>query len=147
MAKIVQSIEIARRPEEVFAYLDELERHGEWQDQIVSVKRETPGPTGVGTRATDTRKMGGRTVEMTWEITEYDPPRRVSFRGINGPLRPHGTVTVEPAGEGSRVTTELELVPHGVAGKLLAPVATSQARKQVPKDQLQLKERLESGST
>jgi hypothetical protein len=56
VATIVSSVEIARSPEDVFAYLDDLERHGEWQSQIVSSKRETDGPTGVGTRATDVRR-------------------------------------------------------------------------------------------
>src|SRR5207302_1599523 len=35
MAAITESVEIARRPEDVFAYLDQLGRHGEWQEQIV----------------------------------------------------------------------------------------------------------------
>lgn len=26
---------------------------------------------------------------------EYDPPRKSAFRGLNGPVRPVGTVTVE----------------------------------------------------
>jgi hypothetical protein len=55
MAAITHTIEIARRPEDVFAYLDDLARHGEWQDQIVSVRVETDGPTRVGTRATERR--------------------------------------------------------------------------------------------
>jgi hypothetical protein len=32
MAPIVESTEINRRPEEVFAYIDDLSRHGEWQE-------------------------------------------------------------------------------------------------------------------
>lgn len=32
MAPITASIEIARRPDDVFAYLDDLARHGEWQE-------------------------------------------------------------------------------------------------------------------
>ena len=87
VAMIVNSVEIARSPEDVFAYLDDLERHGEWQSQIVSSKRETDGPTGVGTRATDVRRVPGRTESVTYEITEHDPPRKVAFRGVNGPVR------------------------------------------------------------
>jgi hypothetical protein len=30
MAPIVESIEIARTPEDVYAYIDQPERHGEW---------------------------------------------------------------------------------------------------------------------
>ena len=80
MAPIVESVEIARRPEDVFAYIDDLSRHGEWQEAIVSVKVETEGPTRVGTRATDTRRVPGGPRPVTYEVTEHDPPRKASFR-------------------------------------------------------------------
>jgi uncharacterized protein YndB with AHSA1/START domain len=144
---IVESIEINRPPEEVFAYLDDLERHGEWQQDIVNSRRETPGPTGVGTRATDKRKVPGGPRDITYEVTEHDPPRRVAFRGVNGPVRPVGTATVEPLDEGSRsrVTLEFDLVGHGLIGKLFAPMARRQAAKTIPRDQAALKQKLESG--
>jgi len=147
MAPITHSIEIARPPEEVFAYVDQLERHGEWQSTIISTKLETEGPTRVGSRATDTRKVPpGRTQDVTYEITEHDPPRRAAFKGTNGPVRPVGWVTVEPAGEGrSKLTLELDLQGHGLLGLLVAPLARSQARKEVPQSHQRLKERLESG--
>jgi uncharacterized membrane protein len=144
---ITDTVEINRRPEEVFAYLDQLDRHGEWQEAIVSVRVESEGPTRVGTRATDTRKVPGGPREFTYEITEHDPPRRSSFRGLNGPVRPVGTVTVEPldGGSRSRVTLEFNLEGHGL-GKLIAPLARRDARRSVPKDQQGLKERLEAGA-
>jgi uncharacterized membrane protein len=146
MASITHSIEIGRRPEEVFAYLDQLERHGEWQAQIVGVKVETEGPTRVGSRATDTRKVPGGKRDVTYEITMHEPPRRVAFRGVNGPIRPVGTVAVEPAGDGrSRLTLELDFEGHGL-GKLMLPLVRRNARKQVPADHQRLKERLESGA-
>ena len=147
MGKIVESIEIARSPEDVFAYLDDVERHGEWQAQIVSSRRETEGPTRVGTRVTDVRKVPGRTQPVTWEVTEHDPPRRSSFKGVSGPVRPVGTVTVEPVGEGhSKVTLELDLQGHGLLGVVVAPLARRSASKEVPEDQRRLKERLEAAS-
>src|SRR5438094_9713659 len=102
MAAIVESIEIARSPADVFAYVDDLSRHGEWQDQIVSTQVETEGPTRVGTRATDKRRLPGGERDITYEITEHEPPRKASFRGVNGPVRPTGTITVEPLDGGSR---------------------------------------------
>jgi uncharacterized membrane protein len=144
---IVDSVEINRSPEEVFAYLDQLERHGEWQEQIIGVKVETEGPTRVGTRATDKRKVPGGPRDVTYEVTEHDPPRRVAFRGLNGPVRPIGSVVVEPLGDGtsSRLTLELDLQGHGL-GKLIAPFARMDARRTIPKDQRRLKERLEAGA-
>ena len=146
MAPIIDSVEIAKSPQEVFAYLDDLKRHGEWQSQIVEVVSVSERPTRVGTRATERRRVPGGPREFTYEIVEHDPPRRVSFRVLNGPVRPVGTVTVEPLDEGarSRLTLELDFEGHGF-GRLLAPLARRDARKQVPKDQLRLKERLEAG--
>lgn len=146
MTAIKESVEISRRAEDVFAYVDDLARHGEWQESIVSAHVDTDGPTKVGTRATEVRRMGSREQKITYEVTEHDPPRSFAFRGIDGPVRVVGRGTVEPVGDGSksRVTIELDFAGHGF-GKLLAPLARSQARKQVPKDQQRLKERLESG--
>jgi uncharacterized membrane protein len=144
---IVDTVEINRSPEDVCAYLDQLDRHGEWQQQIIEVKVETEGPTRVGTRATDKRKVPGGPRDVTYEVTEHDPPRRVAFRGMNGPIRPVGTVIVEPVGDGtsSRVTLEFDLRGHGL-GKLIAPFVRMDARRQIPKDQQRLKERLEAGA-
>ena|SRR5205823_7304656 len=147
MAPIRHSIEISRPPEDVFAYIDQLDRHGEWQSDIVSTNVETEGPTRVGSRATNVRRVPGRTQAVTYEITEHDPPRHAAFRGVSGPVRPVGTVNIEPAGEGrSRLTLELDLHGHGLLGLVIAPLARSQARKQVPQDHQRLKERLESGT-
>jgi uncharacterized membrane protein len=145
MAAITETVEIAKSPQEVFAYLDDLTRHGEWQTQIESVELLTEGPTRVGTRAVDTRRTPGGRQRITYEITEHDPPRRASFRGLDRPIRPRGTITVEPLDDGrrSRVTLELHLDGHGF-GKLIAPLVRLDARRHVPKDQARLKEQLES---
>jgi hypothetical protein len=143
----VRSIEILRRPEDVFAYLDDLSRHGEWQEEIVSTSVSGGNPTKVGTRATETRRFGQREMTATYELTEHDPPRRFSFRGVDGPVRVIGTGTVEPTGDGerSRVTIDLDFEGHGF-GKLMLPLVRRRARKQVPKDHQNLKERLESST-
>lgn len=144
---IISSIEIDRAQEDVFAYLDELDKHSEWQGGLISSKLETEGPIGVGTRASDTRKVPGGPRAMTYEITEYDPPIKSSWRVLNGPVRAVGSVLVEPVGDGarSRVTVEFNLEGHGI-GVLIAPLARMQARKQVPADQAKLKEILERGA-
>jgi Polyketide cyclase / dehydrase and lipid transport len=148
MAAITESIEINRRPEDVFAYIDQLDRHGEWQDEIVSVRVEGGGPTRVGTRAVERRKVPGREQTVTYEITEHDPPRSFAFRGIDGPVRPVGRGTIEPldGGERSRLTIEFDFESHGIGGKVLKPVALMGARKAIPKNQQRLKEQLETGT-
>jgi uncharacterized protein YndB with AHSA1/START domain len=144
---ITKSVEINRPPAEVFAYLDDLERHGEWQAEIVSTRLETDGPVGVGTRVREMRRMGRRKLDSSYEITEHDPPRSSAFVGTVGPVRPVGRVTVEPVGDGtqSRVSIDFNLVGHGI-GKLIAPFARGHAGKVIEANQQLLKERLESGA-
>ena len=146
MAPISESIEIDRKPEDVFAYLDDVKRHGEWQEQIVDVQPQDDGPLRVGSRVTETRRVPGGDRTMTYEVTEHDPPRQSSFRVLDGPVRAVGTILIEPIGGGSRsrLTFTLEFKGHGLAGKVLLPVARTQARKQIPKDQARMKELLEA---
>ncbi len=146
MAPLTASIEIKRSPDDVFAYLADLGRHDEWQSSIQETEVQTEGPTRVGSRVREHRKPPhGPAMWATYEMTEFDPPRKASFRGIDGPVRVQGTVTVEPAGEGSRVTLTIDATGHGF-GKVILPLVRKEMRKQVPLDQQQLKERLESGS-
>jgi len=145
VAPITEIVEIACSPETVFDYVADLSRHGEWQDQIVSVRVDTDGPTRVGSRATETRRVPGGPREFTYEMTEFERPTRASFRGLNGPVRPLGTLTIEPSDAGSRVTLKLDFEGHGI-GKLLLPLVRKDARKHVPNDQAQLKARLEQSA-
>ena len=144
MAPFVNSIEINRKPDDVFAYVDDLAKHGEWQQQIVNVHVDTEGPTRVGSRATEKRRLPGGTREISYEITEHDAPHKTSFRGLNGPIRPLGTLTVEPldGGARSRLTLEFELTSHGL-GALFAPLARANARREIPTSHRRLKEILE----
>jgi uncharacterized protein YndB with AHSA1/START domain len=143
MAPISTSVEIARRPEDVFAFLTDVARHPEWQEGLVSATVETDGPVAVGSRVVHRRKLGLGTVATTSEITALEPPRLVAFRGLDGPIRADGTQRVEPVGEGSRVSFEMEMRGHGL-GTLMLPIARRQAARQVATSHEKLKRILES---
>jgi carbon monoxide dehydrogenase subunit G len=148
MAKIVESIDIARRPEDVFAYAIDFSRFPEWQAGVASVRRHGDGPLGVGSRADVTRRVGPRDLPRTEEITELNPPRTWAVRGVGGPAVAIARGTIEPLddGERSRVTVALDFEGRGI-GKLLVPlVIRRQARKQLPRNEAKLKELLERGT-
>jgi uncharacterized protein YndB with AHSA1/START domain len=148
VAPIVTSIEIARPPEDVFSYVTDPSRLAEWQESVVSTRVDESGPPRVGSKVTQTRRIGRREQTMTSEITEITPPTSWAVRGVDGPVRGMVKGTVEPldAGEGSRVTIELDFEGHGI-GKLLVPlVVRRQAANQMPTNMRNLKEQLESGA-
>lgn len=146
MAPIVNSIEISRRPEDVYAYLADPSHVPEWQESAVSARGDAP--LTMGSRVVVTRKVGGTEREMTNEVTEVTPPRSWSLRGVDGPIRGNVTGTIEPleGGERSRVTIALDFEGHGI-GKLLLPLfVRRQVQSEMPKNMQNLKNRLESSA-
>ena len=148
MAPIVSTIEIARPPGEVFAYVVDPSRLAEWQDSVISSHTEGGGPPAVGSKAVTTRRVGRGERKMTMEMTKVDPPKSWAVRGIDGPVRGIVDGTVEPLDDGSRsrVTIELDFEGHGL-GKLLVPlIVRRQAQRELPRNVQNLKERLEGGA-
>lgn len=147
MAMIVEQIDIARPPEEVFSYVTDPSRFAEWQEGVVDGCTEGGSPS-VGSKCTTTRRIGGTERAGTSTITEINPPRSWGVRGIDGPIRAIVKVTVEPLDKSlqSRLSIALDFEGHGI-GKLLVPlVVRRQARKEMPANMKRLKNRLESNS-
>jgi hypothetical protein len=57
MTAIVQSIEIARRPEDVFASATDFAHFPEWQAGVVSARRQDDAPLAVGSTAVVLRRV------------------------------------------------------------------------------------------
>jgi uncharacterized protein YndB with AHSA1/START domain len=141
---ITTSTEVARSPEEVFAYVTDPTTMHEWQQGCVRGHMDAP-TTRVGSKCTTTRRIGGRQREVITQIAEYDPPRRWADRGLDGPIRAMVAVTVQPLADGSRsrVTIDLDFTGHGI-GKLLVPlVVRRQAAREMPENMRRLKQQLE----
>lgn len=143
---IQSTIDINRSPVEVFAYIEQLEKHSEWQPEIISGHKEPPGPTKLGTLNTELRRVPGGPREIVSKVTEYKPPVRIAARGLNGPIRANVAINVAPIENGtrSRVTQELEFESHGI-GKLFAFFAKRSAPAQMSKNLARLKDILERG--
>jgi uncharacterized protein YndB with AHSA1/START domain len=138
MAPLVSTIEIARPPQEVFAFANDPLRFAEWQHDVVSVRMLDDS------RFTTTRRVSGAERTMTQQITRNDPPRAWAAQGIDGPIRPDATITVEPidGGTRSRVTFTLDFEGHGL-GVPLIPLVRRQAQKGAPTSYDNLKKLLE----
>lgn len=96
-------VEIERSPSEVWLFIADVERLPEWFAEFESAHKESDGPTGIGTVVRYTLKPGRRS--DTFEIVEWDPPRRLAWdgpplRSVGGGLRPRGSHELAEAGEG-----------------------------------------------
>jgi hypothetical protein len=142
----MESIEISRRPEDVFKYVLNPQYYSDWDRSVVSSHREDPGPLRVGSKTTVLHRMGPWKAATTEEVIEFDPPRQFANRGVSGPLAAVARCTVEPldGGRRSRLTLALEIDARGL-GKLFLPLARSRGRRVVPRLVKNLKEILDGG--
>ena len=141
MAALVSTIEIDRPPAEVFAYATDPERFSEWQRDVVRARMAGDS------RFTTTRRFARAERTLTQEIVRNDPPRTWAARGLDGPIRPTASITVEPLDSGarSRVTFTLDFEGHGL-GIALLPLVRRQAAQGAPVSYRNLKQLLESAS-
>jgi carbon monoxide dehydrogenase subunit G len=126
------TIEIARTPEEVFAYLTDVSNVTEWQSGVRTVSRS-------GDRIEETRSFLGREMHTTLEIVESEPPRVFTLKALSGPVRFTITHTLEPSGAGTR----LAVVADGDVPGFASGIVAQQAKRQFSKDFKRLKEILE----
>jgi uncharacterized protein YndB with AHSA1/START domain len=133
MSDLVSTIEIDRPADEVFAYLTDPTRFPDWQPDVLSVRMET-GRSGVGSQFTTTRRIGRTDRTMTQEVTDHNPPVRWAVNGVEGPIRPHASITVDPldGGARSRVTFTLGFEGHGIGIPLVSMVTGWQPRPRPP---------------
>jgi hypothetical protein len=100
--EVRQSVEIARSPGEVFAYVTDPTKLSTWQD-AEEVSQLTPGAIGPGTRFREVHRVFGiRRVEIT-EVVVFEPGRRFDIRVLEGPPV-DGRWDFEAAGAGTRLT-------------------------------------------
>ncbi|KXF53532.1 hypothetical protein AXA44_44300 [Rhodococcus sp. SC4] len=147
MSPMVSTFEIDRPPDVVFSYATDPSRFAEWQHDVVQVRVEGDRLAEVGARFTTTRRIGRAQRTMTQEVTEIDPPRRWAVRGVDGPVRPNVTITVDPldGGARSRVTIALDFEGRGI-GRLIVPLAVRRlARKGSPTSYRNLQDLLDGG--
>jgi uncharacterized protein YndB with AHSA1/START domain len=139
------TVEVDRRPDEVFAYVTDPTRFAEWQNGVVTGRMETAGTPTVGARCLMTRRIGFAKRVVTSEVTHIGPPCTWGVRGIDGPVRATVDVVVEglDAGRRSRVSIDVDFEGHGI-GKVIVPlVVRPQAAKEMPANLKRLKQRLE----
>ncbi len=110
-----ESVEIARPPDEVFAFVADPRNDALWTPQIEEMRKTSQGPLGVGSTFEVVVGLLGRRFEISGEITEYDEANRtLSLRSTSGPLRLEDVRTVETVpGGGARFTLKAEMRTGG----------------------------------
>jgi uncharacterized protein YndB with AHSA1/START domain len=139
--RIEQTVRINEAMESVWAVLIDGANWPEWTASTSSAKRLEHAPFGLGSRTTVSQPKLRTT---TWTVTEFEPPRSLTWAARPPGLTLVGTHALCDAGSGS-VNLTLTLVQDGIVGRLLAPLTVKIAGRCVEMEATGLKMRLEAG--
>ncbi|WP_329037590.1 SRPBCC family protein [Streptomyces sp. NBC_01725] len=132
MRSVTVSIDVPQSAEQVYDFLDVMAHHERFTDHYLTNWRYSGPGRGVGSGATVTAALGGTKADVTIEVVEAEPPRRIVERNISaaGRRQAHGTYDIEPlpAG-GSRVSFTYAWVRAPLTDRLLAPAVRATMRR------------------
>jgi ribosome-associated toxin RatA of RatAB toxin-antitoxin module len=132
MKSVTVSNDVPQTPEQVYDFLDVMAHHERFTDHYLTDWRYSGPGRGVGSCATVTVALGGTKTDVTVEVVEADPPRRIVERNVSAAGRrlAHGTYTIEPLRTGgSRVSFTYAWERAPLADRLLAPVVRATIRR------------------
>jgi ribosome-associated toxin RatA of RatAB toxin-antitoxin module len=117
---ITRHLEIAARPEHVWALTVDVERWPSLTPTISSVERLDAGPLRVGSSARVTQPKQRPAV---WTVTELEPVSRFVWSTKVGPVTMTGGHRITPTPDGCTNTLTLELSGFGsrVLARLIGP--------------------------
>ncbi len=124
MSSIERQTTVSAPAAEVFSYLADIGRHGEWAGHNLLIEKTSPGPVGVGsTFACEGHQMGTHRGQVT--VTEFAPNSKVVYESQDdtGHFR-HYFVLLEEGGA-TRVTKGVEPLKMAPMFRILSPIANA----------------------
>jgi hypothetical protein len=98
---------IKATPGNVFEYVSDLTRHGEWSANPLRVEALSPGKVGVGSRYRSVAQSRRVTFDAALEVTEYSPSYQFAFKGEDSSGKFSHVFTFEPRDDGTFVTRDV----------------------------------------
>lgn len=107
---------INRPLEEVFDYTSDFANIEQWDPGVVRSRRLGEGRVGVGTKFEVEAKFGRGTTAMVYEITAYEPHKRVVLEGRGEKLNAIDDIRFRRDGDTTVVDYTADLDFHGLVG-------------------------------
>jgi carbon monoxide dehydrogenase subunit G len=127
------TIEIARTPEEVYAFLTDVANLPEWQSGVRGAELQEG-------RIVETRSFLGRELQTTLEVVEQEKPRLFTLKALDSPVPFTVRHELEAVDGGA---TRLRVVADGDVPGFASGLIAQRAKRQFRKDFARLKELLE----
>ena len=147
--QVVATVDVDRPPAEVFAYLADVARHGEWSPKPLRIEGVAAGTTAAAgtTFASYGWVPGDGDHRNDVEVTRSEAPARLELLSLDGDARFTHVFTVVPRAGGSRVQRVMDLPrPGGLMGVVFPLVARFLIRPDVAKGLRTLKANVEAAA-
>lgn len=136
---------ISRPLDEVFAFVADARNRPRWDDSVDSEELASQEPIGVGTTVRTRMRSMGREYEYTWEVTEHQPPSRMTIESTSGPFPTTLAYQLAARDGGTLVDFAVTGRPSGIM-RLLEPLIARTTQKNLDKGFARLKDVLETTS-
>ena len=112
MPSASNTITIRRPIDEVFAFVADGLNGPKWRPGILDIAHASGDGVGAVFRQ-GVRGPGGRRIAADYEITAFDPPNRLAFKAIAGPVHPSGEYRLTEADGATKLTFSLDVSLSG----------------------------------
>lgn len=119
MRSVSASARLSAPPDEVFAFVADLQNLPSWQTGIVSAEMTTSGPVGPGSRAHVVRELLGQRLAVDLTLTDHQPGRRLELESSASGVGVKATLDLEPEEEGTRLTFAMGIKAQNI---FMAPI-------------------------
>ena len=134
MASFSRTVEIPRPPADVFPWLLEEDKVPRWTGHLQRYERLDGGPLGRGSKVRQVLDVSGRMIDVTLEVTGYQPPSGAQTRFETNGIQVVNSYALEAAGAGTRLTQALEAKPRGLTARMLVPVVQPRLEQKLTED-------------
>jgi uncharacterized membrane protein len=112
MPTATKTVSINRPVDEVFAFVADGLNGPKWRPGILDIAHASGHGAGAIYRQ-GVKGPGGRRIAADYEITEYDPPRRLGFKAVAGPVHPSGQYRFADTDGATMLTFSLDVSLSG----------------------------------
>ncbi len=122
MSALKLSRQIAAPPGQVFEYFTDFPNAAGRLTGVTRIEMLTQGPTRIGTRWRETRRIMKHEATETLEVIALDPPQSVTIGCTSCGVTYTSSFRFMPASAGTRVEFEMNSRPLTLTARLLAPL-------------------------
>jgi uncharacterized membrane protein len=119
-----RSIVIDRSVDDVWAFVTDGSNAMTWRRGVLDISKVSGDGVGEIWKQ-GVKGPGGRRIAADYEVTAWEPGRRMAFRAIAGPVRPVGEYAFAPDGAATRLSFSLAADVGGLKGLLMGRAVQS----------------------